>query len=297
MGKIKRTLGFIFTHPLSKRHVFRSLFRFLLWQLQSSLSPSRLFIKSFIKPVKIYARKGLTGATGNIYAGLHEFGDMAFLLHFLRPEDVFFDVGANIGSFTLLASGVCKARSIAFEPVRSTFDILNKNISLNHLQDKVSTINSAAGSTSGTTTFTADEDTTNHVVTGGEPNTSGTLIVSVVTIDSMTDDKAPALIKIDVEGYETEVLKGMESTLNFPSLKAIIIELNGSGARYGYDEEKIHQLLLSKKFRPATYDPFSRSLQALTSFGDHNTLYCRDEDFIKKRLQQAAGIPVMGEVI
>jgi thymidylate synthase len=63
----------------------------------------------------------MTGATGNIYAGLHEFEDMAFLLHLLRSEDMFADVGSNIGSYTILASGVVGAKSVAFEPVPSTY--------------------------------------------------------------------------------------------------------------------------------------------------------------------------------
>jgi len=297
MEKIKRTLGFIFTHPISKRHPVKSLFRFLLWQIQSGFSPSRLYVKRFLKPVKFYARKGLTGITGNIYAGLHEFNDMAFLLHFLRPEDVFFDVGANVGSFTLLASGVCKASSIAIEPVSSTFDILNKNIALNKLQEKVITINSAAGAAKGIVTFTSNEDTTNHVTAENESNSPHTISVQVITIDSLAADNSPALIKIDVEGYETEVLKGMGNTLDLPVLKAIIIELNGSGARYGYDEEKIHQQLLAKKFKPYTYDPFTRQIAEAASFGKHNTIYCRDMDFITHRLSQGAGIPIMGEVI
>jgi hypothetical protein len=121
MDKIKRTLGFIFSHPLGKRHPLKSLFRFMLWQLQSSLSPAKLIIKHYVAQVKFYAKKGLTGITGNIYTGLHEFSDMGFLLHFLRPQDTFFDVGANVGSYTLLASGVCKAKSVAIEPVRTTF--------------------------------------------------------------------------------------------------------------------------------------------------------------------------------
>jgi hypothetical protein len=40
----------------------------------------------------------MTGATQNLYCELHEYNDMAFLLHFLREEDSFADVGANIGS-------------------------------------------------------------------------------------------------------------------------------------------------------------------------------------------------------
>jgi FkbM family methyltransferase len=297
MEKIKRTLGFIFTHPISKRHPVKSFFRFLLWQIQSSFSPSKFYVKNFLKPVKFYARKGLTGITGNIYAGLHEFNDMAFLLHFLRPDDVFLDVGANVGSFTLLASGVCKSKSIAIEPVTSTFDILNKNIDLNKLHSKVTTINSAAGAAKGTVTFTSNEDTTNHVTTENESNSAHTITVQVITVDSLAIDHSPTLIKIDVEGYETDVLKGMANTLDLPTLKAIIIELNGSGERYGYDEEKIHQALLAKKFKPYTYDPFTRQITEAESFGKYNTIYCRDMDFITRRLTDGAGIHIMGEVI
>ncbi|MDB5136111.1 MAG: FkbM family methyltransferase [Mucilaginibacter sp.] len=297
MEKIKRTFGFILSHPLCSRHPVKSIFRFLLWQVQSSFSPSKFFVKQFISPVKFYARKGLTGVTGNIYAGLHEFNDMAFLLHFLNSEDVFFDVGANVGSYTLLASGVCKSNSIAIEPVKSTFDLLNQNIKLNNLQDRVSTINAAAGAVEGTITFTSDQDTTNHVTAENEANDPGTINVPVIAIDSWLTGNSPSLIKIDVEGYETEVLKGMGNTLNLFTLKAIIIELNGSGGRYGYNEEEIHQLLLAKKFKPYTYDPFKRTLTEIASFGNNNTIYCRDEGFIINRLKQGAGIHIMGEVI
>ena len=48
----------------------------------------------------------MTGATGNIYCGLYEFLDMAFLLHFLRNGDLFGDIGSNIGSYTVLATGL-----------------------------------------------------------------------------------------------------------------------------------------------------------------------------------------------
>lgn len=269
----------------------------MLWQLQSRISPSKFFVKEFVKPIKFYARKGLAGVTGNIYSGLHEFDDMAFLLHFLRKEDRFFDVGSNVGSFTLLASGICGAKSTTVEPVTYTYDILNNNVALNNLGDKVTTINAAAGGTIGMITFTSDEDTTNHVVADDEEKTPGTITVPVITVDSLSVNGVPALIKIDVEGYETEVLKGMNDTLDSPTLKAIIIELNGSGVRYGYDEEKIHQLFLSKKFKPYTYDPFSRALKAMESYGKHNTIYCRDEDFISQRLKEATGISIMGETI
>jgi FkbM family methyltransferase len=297
MEKIKRTLGFIFTHPLAKRHRFRSLGRFFAWQLQCILSPDKFIVKDYMEGLKFYARKGLTGITGNIYCGLHEFTDMSFLLHFLRQDDVFFDVGANVGSYTLLASGVCGSKSIAIEPVPKTFGVLKNNIDLNNLSGAVSLINGGAAGQPGTLSFSSNDDTTNHVIATTETAAEETIEVEVITIDSLLMKTQPALIKIDVEGYETEVLKGMSQTLVSPTLKAVIIELNGSGERYGFDERLIHNVLLSHDFQSFTYDPFQRLLTSAEPSGNNNTIYCRDIDFVNSRLKAATGINVMGEVI
>jgi FkbM family methyltransferase len=295
--KIKRTFGFIFNHPLGKKHPIRALAQFLWWQLQTSTQPAKLIVKPYLAGVNFYARKGLTGITGNIYTGLHEFNDMAFLLHFLRMDDVFFDVGANAGSYTLLASGVRGAKTIAIEASGNTAAITAQNINLNKLQDKVTLVNAAAGAEAGTLTFSKNEDTTNHIISKDEEANTDVDTVNVISIDSLTIINQPALIKIDVEGFETEVLKGMADTLKQQSLKAIIIELNGSGGRYGFNEEDIHQSLLTNGFKPYQYNAFTRILTLIPSFGSYNTIYCRDMEFIHNRLKTAKGFKTMGETI
>ena len=60
----------------------------------------------------------MAGATGNIYVGLHEFAEMAFLLHLLRPEDLFGDIGANIGQFAIqMRRAQPNAIIHSFEPI------------------------------------------------------------------------------------------------------------------------------------------------------------------------------------
>jgi len=296
MKKIKRTFNFIFGHPLAGRHPYRSIYRFLYWQLQCVISPDIFKVKTFLGGTQFYAKKGSYGLTGNIYTGLHEFEDMCFLLHFLRPGDVFFDIGANVGSYTILASGVCGATTTALEPLGLTFGYLTENIALNTLQNRTRLINAAAGAETGEISFSADEDVTNHVLTAAESG-SAQVIVPVVPVDSLLDGGIPSLLKIDVEGFEMSVLKGMVRTLASPLVKAIIIELNGSGARYGFDDQAIHDLLLSLDFQAYQYDPFTRSLKVSLSYGSHNTIYCRDMEFVRERTASAPHFRIMGERI
>jgi FkbM family methyltransferase len=276
------TLRFIASHPFNRNHPWKGLFRFLKWQFKS-----RLFNKShrysFTEKTSLLISRGMTGATGNIYCGLLEYEDMAFLLHFLRPEDYFFDIGANVGVYTILASGEIGASSVCIEPVPSTFNHLSQNIKLNELNGRVNALNMGLGDTKGMLRFTSTYDTVNHVATAQDKNF---IEVKVETLDALTEQFiVPALIKIDVEGYETPVLQGAQKTLESRELKAIIIELNGSGKRYGYDEYQIHQLLLSHGFKPHQYNPEKQSITPLDTYTSLNTIYLRDLKFIEQRLQ------------
>lgn len=289
------TINFIINHPLNKGRRLNAIFRFLLWQVNTRINPYPI-IYPFLEDSKLIMKKGLTGATGNLYCGLHEFEDMSFVLHFLREDDHFMDVGANVGSYTILASGVAKAKTIAVEPISSAFSILLQNITINNLQEKVKALNIGLSSKPGVLKCTSSLDTTNHIATNNDNDAYEIVDITVRTLDEVASI-APALIKIDVEGFETQVLMGAEKTLTNTALKAIIIELNGSGAKYGFDEKKIHKKLLELGFHPYEYQPFDRQLIALKSFGRHNTLYVRDYDLVAERVEKAKKIKVLDQLI
>jgi len=260
------------------------------WQLASRLHKVPV-VHNFTPKSKLWVWRGLTGATGNIYCGLHEFEDMAFLLHFLRESDLFVDVGANIGSYTILASAQVGTQTIAIEPIPQTYKNLLQNIELNNITEKVAALNIGAGSSKSTLRFTASFDTGNHVV--AEDSTES-VSVEVDSLDTILDDKHPSLLKIDVEGFETEVLNGAADVLKSSALKAIIIELNGSGNRYGFDEDAIHAKLTNSGFKTFAYLPFERGLIASPRKSMHNTLYIRDYDFVTQRLLDGDAITIKG---
>ena len=280
-------MSFIANHPLAGRNKFKAYTKFFGWQISQFLFPRERTVP-FVGNTLLSVKKGMAGATGNIYTGLHEFNDMGFLLHFLRPSDHFADVGANIGSYTILASGYIGATTIAFEPVPETYERLKKNIRLNGIEDKAVAVNSGIGADEGKLHFTSAQDTVNHVVTDPTQFNGQTIEVDIISLDTaLAAYDIPALIKIDVEGFETEVMNGMKKMLGDERLKAIIIELNGSGERYGYNENDIHKLLLAQGFIATVYDPFSRKLTRLSDHTSLNTIYTRDMDFVNMRLESA----------
>lgn len=288
------TIKFIIDHPLNQEHKLGSIIRFAKWQVGSRLVPGAI-VYDWVNGSKFFVKTGETGLTGNIYTGLHEFPDMGFLLHFLRGEDLFVDIGANVGSYTILACSAVGARGVAFEPVPSTYKRLVENMRLNHLDERVKCINKGVGFQQGSIAFTSDSDTTNHALASGE-QCANKVTVEVTSLDAALQGECPSLIKIDVEGYETPVLEGAPEILKNQTLHAVIMELNGSGSRYGFDESKILELMLSNGFDTYSYNPLSRELIGLEgkNLNLGNTLFVRSKSFVEERLRTSPKATVHG---
>jgi FkbM family methyltransferase len=287
------TLKFIFNHPATRNNKLAAFRRFASWQIQSRTF-HRPVVYPFVENSVLLVQGGMTGATGNIYTGLHEFEDMMFLLHLLRPGDIFVDVGANIGSYTILASSVAGTNSISFEPVPSTFLHLKNNVAINNIESVVELKNAGVGKEKGKLSFTSSFDTMNHVVTDSSNANLETIQVDIVTLDDILGNRVPTLIKIDTEGFEMAVLQGAISILKHSSLLAIIVELNGSCHRYGINEKDIHEFIIVHGFTPVTYNPFERKYSKQHSFNPNgNTIYIKNEGDVAKRLETARKFSVL----
>ncbi|MER9242384.1 FkbM family methyltransferase [Mesorhizobium sp. M0633] len=274
-----RTIRFMLEHPIAGKFKSRALFRYLWWQASSRLKDK--VTVEWIGGTKLVASHGMTGATGNIYCGLHEFPEMGFLLHLLRPSDLFCDVGANIGSYTILASGVAKAETLAFEPVPETIRSLSANIQANRIAELVSVHEVVLGPQDGMANFSIDQDTMNHVA---RKEDQVTRLLPMRKLDTVLNGRCPIFLKIDVEGYEEEVFSGAQLTLSDPRLLAICTELF---------TPKMSQALGRMGFSRFYYNPYTRDL---TPFGNalkhSNTLLVRDHESVQARLRAAPSFRV-----
>ena len=103
------------------------------------------------------------------------------------------------------------------------------------------------------------------------------------------------MLKIDVEGYEYLVLAGGKKTFSNSFIKAIIIELNSSGLRYGIKESDIHKSLTSYGFKSYLYNPIERKLApAGLNSGESNLIYLRDISFVNDRIHSQRKISIKG---
>ncbi len=82
---------------------------------------------------------------------------MAYILHILTHDDLFVDVGINVGSYTILASAVKRARVFCFEPIGSTYQKLLDNIKLNELSERVAPFNIGISNRTVSLLFTYNE--------------------------------------------------------------------------------------------------------------------------------------------
>ena len=143
------------------------------------------------------------------------------------------DIGAWVGTWTMKINPFC-GRVIAFEPDPLHYECLVQNV-----PEEVETHQLAVGNDKKMISLSEDNFTQAKRVVG-EGN------IPMVTIDSLNFTDVD-LIKIDVEGYEMEVLKGADKTLE--NVKYLMIELNNNSKKYGSSNLEIEKYLRKKGFR------------------------------------------------
>ena len=280
-----------FAHPLTADAPWSAVNRYLRWKIASSVAKSSIVVP-FVNDTKLLVGSSMSTANFAIFFGLSEFENMSFALHLLTDEDLFGDVGANVGLYSVLASGVCGAKSVAIEPVPTTVEALRLNSAINNLGNLVKILEIGIGAEPGELSFSIDEDGGNHVVLDGTG-----CRVHVLPLDGVFDARTPILLKIDVEGFETNVIKGAQSLLKDTALKAVLIEMNGCSKRYGFDDRALDAEMRKFGFSSFLYDPWSRSLNPSSPRYVFNTIYVRDLAFVEHRLRTATPFRVLGHCI
>ncbi len=161
------------------------------------------------------------------YEGYYERPLIEWLKKNLRGDDIFWDVGANIGAVSLVAAQLCR-RVLAFEPDERSVRLLRENVRFNALPNLQ--INPfALGAHTGTVLLhrAAASNTGMSSIMEGRVAARKRVTVPIQRADDFLAARSaliPNIVKMDVEGAEHLVIQGAEQLLRDPRLRALIFE-------------------------------------------------------------------------
>ncbi|MEQ8971682.1 MAG: FkbM family methyltransferase [Coleofasciculus sp. C1-SOL-03] len=279
-----------------KRRSFRTRQRRrIYWELQAG---KREVLEVSIQPslrMKLYLDSDLCRL---IHSGSFECKERQFLNAFLRPGDIFVDVGANIGLFTLIAAQrVGKSGSVyAFEPYTKTYNRLLINVQLNNFTNV--TCHKLALSDSikrQSMTISLDGfDAWNSLAKPIKGERLGVEMVETITWDKFADQhnlvEKVAMMKIDVEGWEKYVLAGAAETLyriNAPTLQVEFTEEASQAASSSCKE--LYYTLENFGYKMYTYDARYKTIVHHPFQGNYpylNLIATKTPDKVKERLKR-----------
>jgi len=150
------------------------------------------------------------------WMGFYEFDKQQLIASVVQPETVFYDVGANVGFYSLLAALLVGARGrvFAFEPLPRNLAYLKRHLALNRVAN-VETVELAIGEQDGVASFAAESTGLMGHLSGAGAH-AGTLSVPVATLDALLDGGKlvpPDYIKMDIEGAELSALRGARNCI------------------------------------------------------------------------------------
>lgn len=220
--QLHRTIARIYKHPGSffpvalARHLIWNVGRVLGWYPGSQrFSRSRLLVAGYRSAVNT-----LVNAVDR-----YDFHNMALVEKTLAKGGLLFDVGANVGSYSILASENPAVKVVAFEPKSSTFRRLEENLKLNARQN-VEAVCAAVGAGQGSLRVVETGESSTARVEAMAPGDTGG--VSAYPLDHWEPQAAkivaaglPVVVKIDVEGFEPEVIRGAHRVLALTDLLLI----------------------------------------------------------------------------
>jgi FkbM family methyltransferase len=245
---------------------------------------------------RLLARPGQFSAVWTIYDGIHEWEELQFCFSYLRPGDHFVDVGANVGVFScLVGTRLPGVRITAVEPFPPIREFLEYNLALNGLDVRV--VDSAVGAQAGKATFEIlERDVLNRLAPkDAEIPTSRGIQVTVQTLDDIVGPTSPALIKIDVEGTELDVLWGTRNLL-LTDAPILLFEHCGHGDNFGVTPAEVRSFLAEVGYRIYLLDGHLTPWDSDALPPVPNVVAAKDIDAVHERLRSPGGAPAVPPV-
>jgi FkbM family methyltransferase len=281
-----RTIRETLSHPGNQGRALSAVGRYLWWQLGK-----RTWMPYYDLPfhgLRLRCYPDSHSASAALYfSGLPDYPEMRFMQRYLRRGDVFLDVGANIGVYSLLAASLVgdEGSVHAFEPNERTYARLIENKALNQCHQLHCHRLALAGDNQPRAMTDSGDDCTASFAFS---SASASAAVDCVALDEFLRDTTFAMAKFDIEGAEPIALGGSRAHLNRGNPPVLQLEMDGYSRRFGVSTDQLMAQLMDHDYRFAHYDAASNRLGHTLRPWEHgtNALAIRRDrwDFVLARL-------------
>jgi len=219
----------------------------LAWDVISTKSGDKYFTTKILGDLRIRVAVD-SKLSRYIFCETFEKAELNFLNRVLKPGDTFFDVGSNVGLFTLAAARVVgpTGKVVAFEPATEAFNSVTHNVHLNRFDSIVTIHNIGISDTPGKLQLHESKDgfdAWNSFSTPSMGDAYDKIEVNVHPLDDFLS-LTPDLVKIDVEGWERYALQGAKALLSQADAPVLLVEFTEVNLKSaGTSSKEIHAIL------------------------------------------------------
>jgi FkbM family methyltransferase len=282
------SLRILFSAPYNRKNPVFAVKRFIIWKIIRAARLKNVKIKFWDDRI-IFINYDSSQSMWLMYNYIVDWEEFNLIQNYIKSHDHIADIGANMGFYSIWMSKFISGtgRIHSFEPDQNNFKRLNENVKLNKLDDVVKTSQIAVSEVNGQLSFTIGLDGENHIVTD---NKAQVVQIKSVTLDTYAKNNQITMfsyVKLDVEGFEKNVLQGASELLSLRRIDIIQLEINKSLYNSG---TTINELLVELKkynYQLCSYEIVSNSVTPINySIERENYFAVKDIGLINKRLQE-----------
>lgn len=268
------SLKILYQSPYNKKNPISAFRRFLIWK-GIKLFKIKNYKFKFWGDTEIYINHDSFHAMWLMYYSIVDWEEFNLIKEFVKPGDIVLDIGANMGYYSLWMSkftGI-KGLVIAFEPDNNNFINLEKNIILNNLGNQIVAEKKAVNDESVVISFTINLDGENHIAS---LNNSQSHRIDSIKLDDYFAEKnikRIAYLKVDVEGFELNVLKGCSKALRNKTVDLIQLEINETIKNSGAVVNDVLNLLRLNEYTLCEYDVIGNKLMPVNYNSDKENYF------------------------